>query len=399
MQKKKEISSMRKHSKVMFNFVAAGSLLASLTSLSYAHVNKHKLAYHPKHVVARKSQIEMSLLGVEMLDTYKRVLNLYGAPTNIFPAGVVVEYNFLYNAKGEDTGAILGVQGAGPSSLKASQGSQNSGPGRPGMPGAPGMPGMPGMPGGAPGPGGFNGPPPGYGGPGGNGGPPPGYGGPGGAPGQSSFNGPPPGYGGQGGAPGPGGFNGPPPGYGGPGGPGMSRGKGGMMPGGGGATFGGVSSANGGGQPTFGDSGGFQWIYMNPFLHRVFWFAFNSDKRVIIVVEAGRDHGIPTSRGINLGSTAAAVYEAYGWPDSTQIQGDTIALKYNFSHHCQFNILTRTNRVVDISVTLTEHETVDLGGGASSQQGGGMGGPRGPGFGGPSGPVGPGGAGGSTSTD
>lgn len=382
---------MRKHSRVIFNFVAAGSLLASLTSFSYAHVNKHKMAYHPKHVVSRKSQIEMSLLGVEMLDTYKRVLDLYGAPTDIFPAGVPVEFDYLYNSKGQNTGAILGVQGAGASSLKASQGSQNSGTGRPGMPG------MPGMPGGTSGPGGFNGSPAGYGGPGG---PPPGYGGQGGAPGPGGFNGPPPGYGGQGGPPpgygGPGGAPGPGGGY---GGPGMSRGKGGMMPGGG-ATYGGVSSGNNGGQPTFGDSGGFQWVYMNPFLHRVFWFAFNSDKRVIVVVEAGRDHGIPTSRGVNLGSTAADVYEAYGWPDSTQIQGDTIALKYNFSHHCQFNILSSTNKVVDISVTLTEHEIVDLGGTSSGQQGGGRGGPMGPGFGGPGGPTGAGGGGGGgTSTD
>ena len=352
------------------------------------------------------SPIEKSLLGIRVLDTYRAVLDRYGEPYRIYRAGEMPVLQYAYNNLGENTGAVTGV---------GNSAGQNSGtfgaPGKGGNYGRPGAPGMmgPGGPG-MMGPGG-----PGMMGPGGPGmmGP----GGPGGPPGMGNYGSSMPGMPGGPGMMGPGGpgmmgpggmggygnrMSGMPggPGMMGPGGPGM------MGPGSKGARFpgmGGGLSANGANnqQPTFAESGGFQWVYYYPKQQRACTILFNKDKRVILIAESGRDNGIPTSRGVNLGSPVMQVYEKYGWPDSIEQQGDTIALRYNLTRHAQFNILSRTNRVVDITVFLTENQfitfeaTSGAGMAGRSGMGPGMMGPGGPGMMGPGGPgmMGPGGRG------
>ncbi len=344
------------------------------------------------------SPIEKSLLGIRVLDTYRTVLNRYGEPFRIYRAGEMPVLQYAYNNLGQNTGAVTGV---------GNSAGQNTGTfGGPGKGGGYGRPGAPGMMG----PGG-----PGMMGPGGPGmmGP----GGPGGPPGMGNYGSSMPGMPGGPGMMGPGG-----PGMMGPGGPGMMGpggmggygnsmsgmpgGPGMMGPGGKGSRFSGMGSGLGTSgpnnqQPTFAQSGGFQWVYFYPKQQRACTILFNKDKRVILIAESGRDNGIPTSRGVNLGSPVMQVYERYGWPDSIEQQGDTIALRYNLTRHAQFNILSRTNRVVDITVFLTENQFITFEAGSNGGAGGrpgmgpGMMGPGGPGMMGPGGPgmMGPGGPG------
>src|SRR5262249_19882475 len=90
--------------------------------------------------------------------------------------------------------------------------------------------------------------------------------------------------------------------------PGMSG-----APGAAGASGGLGANLPGQGGTTFADAGGFMWVYFYPKQELVYWFAFNKDGRVIIIVEKGRDQGKPTSRGVKLGDPVRAVYSAYGW--------------------------------------------------------------------------------------
>ena len=385
---------------LMFGSAASAVLMLAVGAApavaATPHSKWHHAVIHHKTVSRRYvSPIEKSLLGIRVLDTYRAVLSKYGEPYRIYRAGEMPILQFAYNNLGENTGAVTGVgETAGQNTGAVGGPGKGAGgygrPGAPGMmgPGGPGMGGygnsMPGMPGGMMGA-------PGMMGPGG-----PGMGGYG-----NSMPGMPGGMTGAPGMMGPGG-----PGMMGPGGPGMgglSRPGIGGRGGKGGGNFpgmgGGLSANSANNQsPTFGEAGGFQWIYYYPKQQRACTVAFNKDKRVILISESGRDNGIATSRGVNLGTPVMQVYERYGWPDSIQQQGDTIALRYNLTRHAQFNILSRTNRVVDITVFLTENQFIIF---QANQSGGGMGGrpggmgPGGPGMMGPGGPgmMGPGGPG------
>jgi hypothetical protein len=131
--------------------------------------------------------------------------------------------------------------------------------------------------------------------------------------------------------------------------PGMA-GKGGNMPGMAGGGLG--ASVNQGDSESFGDAGGFQWVYFYPRQELVYWFVFNKDGRVEAILERGRNLGQPTSRGIMLGSSAKSIYTTYGWPDNVEQQGVYLALRYPVKHHAQFNILN--NKVTTIAVFLSE---------------------------------------------
>jgi len=306
---------------------------------------------------ARRSEMEKSLLGIRVLQTYRNVMALYGMPTRIYRFGETVLTVPSVDANGNPTGGIRALDTAGNGSMTAGFGGGGLMGGMPGMGrmggGMPGMP--PGMMSGGP-MGSMSGAPVGM---------PPsmmqGY--------QAAMNR------GAGG-----------PGMGGPSLPGMSgpmggRGAGGGMPGMPGSMGGATGRGPGGsnlpqsGGPTFAQSGGFMWVYFYPKQELMYWFLFNTDGRVVAIVEKGKNQGKPTSRGISLGSAVKSVYEQYGWPNSMDRQGDAIALHYNIRSHVQFQIIN--NKVTEVAVFLTEDQHAiesDTVGGRGGMGAGGMGG-------------------------
>lgn len=165
---------------------------------------------------------------------------------------------------------------------------------------------------------------------------------------------------------------------------------GGKMGGSGGPMAGpGGPGGPGGGQgdnpeATFGEAGGFTWVYLYPGKELAYEFHFNKDGRVERIAELGRGFGQHTSRGIGLGDTLDKVYSIYGWTDSIKDEDNgKFSLLYNDRYHAQFLILK--NKVIGISVFLKENQYMRFeggsGGGASP---GGMG-PGMPGMGGMSG--------------
>ena len=320
---------------------------------------------------AAPSRTEKSLLGIRVLQNYKAVLAKFGQPTRVYRNGEAVRLVESVDAKGEATGGIRGLADDS-STLAAAPGGRGGRPGMmgggmPGMAAPPGMMGMMGMP--------------------------PGMMGSGGAPGASGssmmnmmMNSS---RGAGMGRPGMGGGAGMPGMMGGRGGDDDDRGGAPRMAGGGlpGAT----NAPGGGGEETFGQSGGFIWVYFYPKQERVYEFHFNRDGRVELIMEHGRLWGQPTSRGITLGSSLKQLYQAYGWPDSVEDEGGSFALNYNQKAHAYFAV--KKNKVVRIAVFLRENQRVPSYGGQGGGQGGlgrgpsmaGMGGPGRamPGLGGP----------------
>lgn len=107
---------------------------------------------------SRAAGVEKSLLGVRILQTYREVLKLYGAPTRVYHLAETVLVQEAYGPDGDLTGGIVAIgegtntggPGGGP---PGSGGGPSSGGGMPGSPGrgarVPGSGGMPGGGGGA----------------------------------------------------------------------------------------------------------------------------------------------------------------------------------------------------------------------------------------------------------
>ena len=254
---------------------------------------------------ARAAGVEKSLLGVRILQTYREVLRLYGAPTRVYRITEKVLVAESINADGDLTGGIR--------SLGDSAGG--------GMPGGGGSPGS-----------------------GGRGG-----GGSAGSPGSASDGMPMPGSKGRGGSPG-------------------------GSPGGGG--IGGGDESN----TTFGQAGGYIWAYYYPITERLYLFFFSAQGRLLITFERGRYGGGGTSNGLTLGSSLAAVYNLYGWPDSVEEQGPGIVLNYSQKHHLIVAVLK--GKVVGLAISLFEQARLRMlainddgsGGGGGSSGGGPSGG-------------------------
>ena len=97
---------------------------------------------------------------------------------------------------------------------------------------------------------------------------------------------------------------------------------------------------------TFGQSGGFRWLYLFKAEKKAYILTFNRDGRMMWIMEVGMGYGGSTKRGINLGSSLSEVYQKYGWPDSVQENKETMQLFYDIKHHCQFDIVK--NKVTGI---------------------------------------------------
>ena len=103
---------------------------------------------------------------------------------------------------------------------------------------------------------------------------------------------------------------------------------------------------------TFGQSGGFTWVYLYKAEKKAYILFFNHDGRLLEISEVGLGIGSPTRRGVNLGSPLSEVYQKYGWPDSVQENKEDMQLFYDIKHHCQFDVVK--NKVTGISVVLAE---------------------------------------------
>jgi hypothetical protein len=304
----------------------------------------------PLSAAKRPVSIEKELLGIRILSSYRTVLAKYGQPTRIYRSGEVVSLVGATDANGNLTGGVLGL------------GDEVGNGGMPGMGGGPMGMARRGMGGGPMGMSGGSGMPMGMNrGPMGMAGGPMGMGGSGMPMGMA---GGPMGMGrGMSGA---------------PMGSGMPMGMAGRgMGGSSGALGGGLGAASGQGSETFGDSGGFQWVYFYPKQELVYWFVFNKDGRVEAILERGRYLGQKTSQGLGLGAPVKSVYNSYGWPDTIEQQGPTLALRYNVKHHVQFNVLN--NKTTAIAVFLSETQRYfsdeNSSGGGPGMGGRGMGGP------------------------
>ena len=187
-----------------------------------------------------------------------------------------------------------------------------------------------------------------------------------------------------------------------PGGMPGSSGGGGAYPssagaaGGGGG--GGGSSSGDNPDASYGESGGFTWVYLYPTKELVYEFRFNRDGRIERIAELGRGFGQHTTRGIGLGDTIDRVYSVYGWTDRVKEEDSSkFSLLYNDRYHAHF--LVAKNKVIGISVFLKENQFMHFdsgsggGGGAATAGGGGgskpTGGPVASGGGGSSKPTGP----------
>jgi len=110
---------------------------------------------------SRAAGVEKSLLGVRILQTYREVLKLYGAPTRVYNLTETVLVQEAYGPDGDMTGGIVAIgegtntggRGGGPPGSgggPSSGGGPGSGGGMPGAPGRGGtakVPGSGGMPG------------------------------------------------------------------------------------------------------------------------------------------------------------------------------------------------------------------------------------------------------------
>ena len=249
---------------------------------------------------SRAAGVEKSLLGVRILQTYREVLKLYGAPTRVYRMTEKVLVVESVNAEGDLSGGIRSL-------VDSTSG---------GMPGG----------GGPPGSGGTSG---------------------------------------EGGMPGP---------------KGTRSSSSGGSPGGG--TGGGDESST-----TFGQSGGYIWVYHYPITERLYLFLFNAQGRLLVTFERGRYGGGATSNGLALGSSLAAVYNMYGWPDNVEEQGPGVVLNYSQKHHLLVAVLK--GKVVGLAVSLFELPKLRMldfkeenGGGGSTSGGSSGGGSRSAGGGG-----------------
>lgn len=172
-----------------------------------------------------------------------------------------------------------------------------------------------------------------------------------------------------------------------------SSGGGGGYPGGPGASGGGGSANGDNPDASYGEAGGFTWVYLIPFKELAYEFSFNRDGRIERIAELGRGFGQHTSRGIGLGDTIDKVYSVYGWTDRVKEEDNNkFSLLYNDRYHVHF--LIAKNKVIGISVFLKENQYMHFesgGGGGSSAGGGGKptGGPVASGGGGGGKPSGP----------
>lgn len=124
------------------------------------------------------------------------------------------------------------------------------------------------------------------------------------------------------------------------------------------------------GSDTFEAAGGFTWVYVYPQKELAYIFAFNRDGRVVAILERGRRLGQPTSKGVGLGDPVSSIYKSYGWPDTLEMQGSSLALNYNNKAHAYFSVLN--NKVTGIAVLLQEKMRVffDDGRGPTTAAGG-----------------------------
>ena len=288
--------------------------------------------------------IEKELLGIRVLQTYKQVLAKYGAPTYIFKQGEALLLLDARNLKGDITGGVIGIDNGGSGAGNSGGGTQANSGGFAGKGGGSGA-----------------GPPGSFGGGGQRGG---------GAPGSFGRGGGPPG----------------------------SFGGGQGAPTAAGASGAGSSGAGGGGsqagsEQTFGEAGGYYWVYHYPKQELAYVFVFNHDGRIEAIFERGRLGGQRTVRGVGLGDSVESVYRAYGWTDGIKEERDRmISFYYNDKYHAQF--VTVKNKVIGIVVALRETQKLGFldnanggggGGGRSSGARGGSsgGGSNGPGSNGP----------------
>ena len=125
---------------------------------------------------------------------------------------------------------------------------------------------------------------------------------------------------------------------------------------------------------TFGQSGGYTWVYFYPILQRAYEFKFNTAGRLLSGMERGRFGGRETAsqRGIHLGSSVSEVYSAYGWPDNLEEQGSGIVLNYSQNAHALFAVIN--GKVVGMSVSLFEVQKLQMIDISGASSGGGSGG-------------------------
>lgn len=249
---------------------------------------------------SRAAGVEKSLLGVRILQTYREVLKLYGAPTRVYRMTEKVLVVESVNAEGDLSGGIRSL-------VDSTSGGMPGGGGPPGSGGTSGEGGMPGPKGT-----------------------------------RSSSSGGSPGSG----------------------------------------TGGGDESST-----TFGQSGGYIWVYHYPITERLYLFLFNAQGRLLVTFERGRYGGGTTSTGLALGSSLAAVYNMYGWPDNVEEQGPGVVLNYSQKRHLLVAVLK--GKVVGLAVSLFELPKLRMldfkeenGGGGSTSGGSSGGGSRSAGGGG-----------------
>ena len=249
---------------------------------------------------SRAAGVEKSLLGVRILQTYREVLKLYGAPTRVYRMTEKVLVVESVNAEGDLSGGIRSL-------VDSTSGGMPGGGGPPGSGGTSGEGGMPGPKGT-----------------------------------RSSSSGGSPGSG----------------------------------------TGGGDESST-----TFGQSGGYIWVYHYPITERLYLFLFNAQGRLLVTFERGRYGGGATSNGLALGSSLAAVYNMYGWPDNVEEQGPGVVLNYSQKRHLLVAVLK--GKVVGLAVSLFELPKLRMldfkeenGGGGSTSGGSSGGGSRSAGGGG-----------------
>ena len=266
----------------------------------------------PSAFAQRPSAAESGLVGIKLFDNGLRLLAIYGQPDDIQPLGggaTVVATGFPGATAGaapvntpglpiggQRPGGGGGRRGGGGAGAGAADGHDPFGFGDdiyaqlpPTGPGNTGIPGMP----------------PGFRPPAGPGGPP-GYVG-GGA-------GLPPGVGGQGGVGAPPSFNpGVPPGY-----------------------------PNGGGQPTgpsySGNSQGFtRWIYKRD--GGKYGFIMDPKSRIVQIEAIGlADKRVRTRKGLTFGASFVQVIKTYGWPDSYEVSGNSITMRYLVKNKVVFRL-------------------------------------------------------------
>ncbi len=337
------------------NVLKGGVILLGAVALAGANIA-------PANAQTKGTQ---SLLGVRLYDSYKVVLKKYGAPAEVRGGGEVSAPNSIAKPQNSLAGGGMAAMGGGGGGMSGMMGG-----GMAGMMGARsgGMGG--GMPSGA------------------GGGPPAsmmaGIMAAQGAGRAASGGGSPFGAGGgvmNAGAPGGGKMGGM-----------AALGSGGGTAGGAGANL-----AKG---TTYGDRGGFLWVYLDPKLEKMTEFRFNKDGRLEGIVEQGRIGGSITSRGITLGSKIQDAYGAYGWPDKTEVGSNFLNLDYLQRNHLQLIAVKNASRnditIVGLVIVLRENQKYHVagaggsGGGnpAMAGAGGGMGGRSFPGASGMSGGMG-----------